>query len=97
MRAIVGERIRGGWSMMVKAKLGGAVGCTHLMELLIPMATAAYQTLADVRLAGPDKLDRNGRPVKIDSCYAYSARRELVRQRWPEFYEPRVEDASGVD
>src|SRR6188472_3907500 len=35
MRAIIGERIRGGWSMMVKAKLGGAVGCTHLMELLI--------------------------------------------------------------
>ena len=55
MRVIVGERIRGGWSMMVKAKLGGAAGCTHLMELLIPMATAAYQTLSSVRLARPGR------------------------------------------
>lgn len=85
MRAIVGERIRGGWSLMVKAKLGGAAGCTHLMELLIPMATAAYQTLSSVRLARPDVLDRSGRPVKIDSCYAYASHRDLVKQRWPQF------------
>jgi hypothetical protein len=86
MRVIVGERIRGGWSMMVKAKLGGAAGCTHLMELLIPMATAAYQTLSSVRLAGPDALDRGGRPVKIDSCYAYASQRDLVKRRWPQFH-----------
>ena len=87
MRAIVGERIRGGWSMMVKAKLGGAAGCTHLMELLIPMATAAYQTLSSVRLARTDVLDRSGRPVKIDSCYAYASQRDLVKRRWPQFYK----------
>src|SRR5262245_47268975 len=45
MKAIVGERIKAGWSTMVKSKLGGAKGCTHLMEILIPLATAAYQTL----------------------------------------------------
>lgn len=94
MRAIVGERIRAGWSMMVKAKLGSAIGCTHLMELLIPMATAAYQTLSDVRLAAPDVLNSKGRPVKIDSCYAFGRQRELVRKRWPEFYEPIVSQPS---
>lgn len=86
MRAIVGERIKGGWSMMVKAKLGGATGCTHLMELLIPMATAAYQTLAEIRLAAPDALDASGRPRKIDSCYAYAATREIVARKWPAWY-----------
>jgi hypothetical protein len=86
MRVIIGERIRAGWSMMVKAKLGGAAGCTHLMELLIPMATAAYQTLSTVRLARPDVLDRSGRPVKIDSCYAYASERDLVKRRWPQFH-----------
>lgn len=83
MRAIVGERIRSGWSAMVKAKLGGAVGCTHLMELLIPLATTAYQTLAEVRFSRPEPVDANGRPLKIDSCYAYAATREIVRRRWP--------------
>ncbi len=86
MQAIVGERIRPGWSMMVKSKLGGAVGCTHLMELLLPMATAAYQSLVEVRFARPDVLDRNGRPAKIDSCYAYASHRDIVLRRWPQFH-----------
>lgn len=86
MRAIVGERIKGGWTMLVKAKLGGAVGCTHLMELLIPMATAAYQTLAEVRFSRPDPVNAADRPLKIDSCYAYSATRDIVRRKWPLHY-----------
>ena len=89
MRALVGERIKAGWTNMVKARLGGAKGCTHLMELLIPLATAAYQTIAPVRLARPDVLDATGRPVKIDSCYAFSGEREIVRARWPAHYRGR--------
>lgn len=42
------------------------------------MATTAYQTLAEVRFARGDELDAVGRPVRIDSCYAYSEARELV-------------------
>jgi hypothetical protein len=86
MRAIVGEYIRGGWSLRVKARLGGAVGCTHLRELLIPMGTTAYQTLSEVRMSRPDVVNAAGRPLKIDSCYAYAATRELVRHRWPLHY-----------
>jgi len=85
MRVIVGEQIRAGWSMRVKSLLGGAKGCTHLMELLIPLATAAYQTLGPVRMRRPDALDSRGRPLKVDSCYAYAATREIVRRRWPAF------------
>ena len=88
MQAIVGERIKGGWTTMVKARLGGAAGCTHLMELLIPLATAAYQTLTKVRIARPDRVDADGRPLKIDSCYAYGKGREIVRRQWPEHYDP---------
>ena len=40
-----------------------------------------------LRHALPLKLDQNGRPVKIDSCYAYGSRREVVRVRWPEHYD----------
>jgi len=86
MAVIVGERIEPGWSLMVKARLGGVTGCTHLMELLIPLATAAYQTLSTVRLRRPDVMARSGRPVKIDTCYAYASQRAVVRQRWPAFY-----------
>ena len=53
MRLVVGERIAHGWTSMVKERLGGKIGCTHLMEMLLPLATAAFQTLAHVRLARP--------------------------------------------
>ena len=57
------------------------------MELLLPMATAAFQTLAPVRLSRPPKLDAQGRPLKIDSCYAYAATREVVQRLWPKFHK----------
>jgi hypothetical protein len=91
MQAIVGERIQAGWSNMVKTKLGGAKGCTHLMELLIPLATAAYQTLTTLRITRPEAVDATGRPRKIDSCYAYGKGRDLVRQHWPEHYQADAE------
>ena len=35
----------------------------------------------------PEVLDANGRPVKIDSCYAYASNREVTLQLWPQFYD----------
>jgi hypothetical protein len=34
-----------GWRRAVQARLGGVQGCTHLVELLGPIATTAYQTI----------------------------------------------------
>jgi hypothetical protein len=86
MQAIVGERIKAGWTSMVKQKLGGAKGCTHLMELLIPLATTAYQTLTSTRQKQAEPVDAGGQPRKIDSCYAYARDREVVRRIWPAFH-----------
>jgi hypothetical protein len=88
LQSLKGLRMSGGWSKEVRGRLGGAQSCTHLMELLIPMATAAFQSLSAVTKGRPEKLDATGRPKKIDSCYAYGAQRELVRVRWPEYYRP---------
>lgn len=83
---LIGLRIGPGWSHAVKQRLGRAEGCTHLMELLIPMATAAWQAIAEIRLARPDQLDASGRPVRIDGCTAFAADRGLVAIRWPAHY-----------
>lgn len=93
MSAMVGRRIKPGWTMLVKETLGGPGSCTHLRELLLPMATAAYQTLSSVRQARPDEVDDAGKPVRIDSCYAYAAHRDIVRRRWPLFYQRLEEDS----
>jgi hypothetical protein len=88
LRSMIGVRIGGGWSKEVRGRLGGACSCTHLMELLIPMATTAFQTVTMDRQGLPDKLDANGVPVKIGTCYAYAAERDPVRLRWPQFHRP---------
>ena len=86
LRQMIGVRIAGGWTTEVKRRLGGAASCTHLMELLIPLGTAAFQTLAPIRLARPERVDNAGRPVKIDSCLAYASTGALVARRWPAFH-----------
>ena len=42
---LVGLQIGPGWRRKVQAAIGGQHGCTHITELLGPVATTAYQTL----------------------------------------------------
>lgn len=85
LQSLKGLRMSTGWSSAVRERLGGARSCTHLLHLLMPLATVAFQTLSSQRQTEPLRLDATGRPVKIDSCYAYGAERELVRIHWPQF------------
>jgi hypothetical protein len=86
LQTLVGLRLASGWSAEVRKRLSGAACCSHLKELLVPMATVAYQTLTMLRAARPDVLDTHGVPVKIDSCYAYARHRDVVRRKWPAYY-----------
>ncbi len=86
LQSIKGLRIAGGWGSEVRKRLGGAQSCTHLMDLLLPMATTAYQALVMVRAGRSDALNAQGVPVKIDSCWAYASDGEVVRRKWPAYY-----------
>ena len=91
-----GARIGPGWNRLVKERLGGRKSCTHLMELLAPLATAAFQTLSPIRLARPDVLSPSGEPIKIDSCYAYARDGALVKRLWPR-HHAAPESGAGPD
>lgn len=88
MQQMVGVRIGPGWSGEIRRRLPASEVCTHLKELMVVVATAAYQTLFSVRTREAGDVDAQGRPGKIDSCYAYGASRELVLRYWPEFHRP---------
>lgn len=88
LRRIVGLQIGRGWRKEIQRRLIPADRCTHLAELLGPMATTAFQMLSGQLPERPEPVDASGRPVKIGSCYAYSPHREIVQQRWPEFHLP---------
>ena len=45
IKGLVGLIIGPGWKRKVQNAIGGAKGCTHITELMGPMATTAFQTL----------------------------------------------------
>jgi hypothetical protein len=92
-----GMRIGAGWNRRVREVLGGAASCTHIAELMGPLATAAIQGLTPRRRqTRPEPVDATGRPTKIDSCYAYASHQPVVKFMWPRFHQPRAE-AGRVD
>jgi len=87
MSKLVGLSIGAGWQAAIRERLGKAESCTHLRELLMPLATAAYQTLAPLRRGrNGNRLDASGRPAKIDTCHTYASGSEQTLLRWPAFY-----------
>jgi hypothetical protein len=86
---MVGVRIGPGWRKAIRERLGGAEGCTHLVELLIAMATPAYQTILPVlsreRRAAKDPTETW--PGLINSCHAYRDDGPLAKKYWPERYK----------
>lgn len=87
---LIGMRIRSGWLLEARERLTTHERCTHLFELLGPMATTAYQTLA---IARPDPREN---PAKINTCFAYSSDREVVHKAWPGRYTGPAGDARPI-
>lgn len=95
---LVGVKIGPGWNNRVKELVGGTRGCTHLVELLGPIATVAYQTQTSTLLkrkrtateapkpeAGQPEGPRR-RPAILDTCHAYATDSEVVKRFYPAFY-----------
>lgn len=94
-RALVGISIGPGWRRAVQEAVGSVKGCTHVRELLFPMATVAYQTLTGWRYYGKDDKgavvsQRGGKPYFIDGCFAWASDGEVVARLHPEHASPRA-------
>ncbi|NTJ11816.1 DUF2889 domain-containing protein [Rhizobium lusitanum] len=87
LQSLTGLRMTSGWSARIRERLAAHQSCVHLVQLLGPMATVAFQTLSVRRQHTEVERDANGRPLKINSCFAYSAEQSLVREKWSEYYE----------
>jgi hypothetical protein len=83
---LVGQQIEPGWTAKVRLLLGGRWGCTHLVELLGPLATTAVQTVYAWRGETGEHLEDNVAPPTdfIDTCHTLAAGTEVVRRLWPD-------------
>ena len=82
---LAGIKLGSGFMREVKARVGGARGCTHLTELLGPMATTAYQTIMGLKNHGQpgapaqdDQADKQALPM-LNSCHAWREGGEVVQ------------------
>lgn len=77
MRDLIGVKIGAGWQTEVRRRIGGALGCTHLRELLAPMATTAMQAMGGVLRARGTGQPRQGK----GTCYAKSDENDRAQYR----------------
>ncbi len=91
-RQLIGLSIGSGWRSEINKRLGGTGGCTHVRELLFPMATVAFQTVRGWPEDNPPEgapgvrntVGSDGsRPMFIDGCYAWAADGEVVARLYP--------------
>lgn len=57
-KKLVGLRIGGGFHRAVRERLGGVHGCTHIVELLGPVATTAFQTVSSKKASDLNRAHR---------------------------------------
>ncbi|MDG1438890.1 MAG: DUF2889 domain-containing protein [Emcibacteraceae bacterium] len=91
---LVGIRIGPGWRRAINEKVKGRKGCTHITELLGPLATVSFQTLMGNIQNNANKAKINNehiKPMVINSCHAWAEDSEVVKMHLPEFYKKSEE------
>lgn len=86
---LIGMQIRSGWTDRVRSKMGQVGGCTHLYELLRPLATTAFQTIMTLRK--PKKRDPKKRPPLLNTCHGWRDSGEAVKELHPHWYQDAQE------
>ena len=86
---IIGIQIKPGWKKKILKLIGSINGCTHISELLTPIATTAYQTIKghEARVNKEEKRDQNTKPSLLGTCHAFNPKGKVVQRLWPEWHE----------
>jgi len=100
-KKLIWLRVGGGFHREVRARLGGVHGCTHIVELLGPVATTAFQTISSGKARELERAHRaksdpspqedapskpRCKPYVIDTCHAWAADGPVVKRWAPDFY-----------
>ncbi len=90
-KSLIGIQMGPGWRKNIRMKVGGVRGCTHLTELLFPMATVAMQTIWPLlrhrRKESDSEVGKSKtRPVVIDTCHAWASDSVVVKENAPDWY-----------
>ena len=87
-KSLVGIQMGQGWRKAIRQKVGGIRGCTHLTELLFPMATVAMQTIWPLQSKNKKKSSQksSGAPTVLNTCHAWESNSPVVKENAPKYY-----------
>ena len=89
-KSLVGIQMGPGWRKAIRQKIGGVRGCTHLTELLFPMATVAMQTIWPLQAKKKNKKETNKKssraPAVLNTCHAWETNSPVVKENVPKYY-----------
>jgi len=85
-KTLAGVTIGPGWRKAIAERVGGVKGCTHLVELLGPLGTTAFQATGRAREARNAGKPVTKKPYQLNSCHVYKDDAPAVLERWPRFY-----------
>ncbi len=88
-KRLVGLHMTDGFTKSVHRALGGVEGCTHLIDLLKPMAITAFQSIggrhfAEQSTPAPGSVDAKRREGFINTCHGWRDDGPMVRRTFPE-------------
>jgi hypothetical protein len=92
MQGMIGVRMGKGWRQAIERHLGQAQGCTHMRELLYNMATAAFQTMAEVSFAAPEG---GHPPPHLGKCLTWGFDSPVTEKVYPLFFRWRPTPPPG--
>ncbi|HVI50956.1 MAG TPA: DUF2889 domain-containing protein [Candidatus Sulfotelmatobacter sp.] len=81
---LAGLTLGPGFLKELRTRFGGVDGCTHIVEMMGPLATTAFQTLAPLV---KHELRGEKRPRILGTCHALDPKGPVVKREWPEWYE----------
>ena len=93
-KQLIGLQIGPGFTGKTKELFSGRKGCTHLLELLGPLATSAFQSTHQEREQRESFWQNaDNRPPMLDTCHTLAANGPVVKEIWPEHYQ---DDANTI-
>ncbi|MBV1789229.1 DUF2889 domain-containing protein [Marinobacterium sp. D7] len=87
-KLLKGLQIAPGFTRKTRELFSGTQGCTHLLELLGPLATTAFQATHQEREYLEDWHTGSTPPPLLNSCHAFAEDSDVVKGFWPKHYKP---------
>lgn len=94
LTGLIGATLGPGWRRQIDTHLGGEKGCTHIREMLLQVATTAFQTITGwvAQQAGDILPPSDGKPPRhLGQCHGWAMDGPIVARLYPQFSIKKID------